>query len=203
MARLRIETAPEITVYDEAIVFKAATGATAPLVQFKNSSGTVVGNIAANGVLNVSSVVASSAGSSSTDLATRGYVDSLFAGINWHDPVALATTAALPSCTYNNGTAGVGATLTATANGALAVDLGTTEAGYSILVKNQVDATQNGLYTVTNAGAAGAAFVLTRRTDADNSPAGEVQEGDAVFVTGGSANINHRFYFDRQRFWSK
>lgn len=193
MARLRTETAPEITVNDESVVFKAASGATAPLIEFKNSAGTVVGNIAANGVMNVTSVIASNAGSGSTALATRGYVDNLFAGINWHDPVALATTAALPSCTYDNGTSGVGATLTATANGELVIDLATTEAGYSILVKNQADAKQNGIYTITTAGAVGTPFVLTRRADSDNSPAGEVEEGDAIFVTGGSANINSGF----------
>ena len=193
MARLRTETAPEITVNDESVVFKAASGATAPLIEFKNSAGTVVGNIAANGVMNVTSVIASNAGSGSTALATRGYVDNLFAGVSWHNPVALATTVALPSCTYNNGTAGVGATLTATANGELVIDLATTEAGYSILVKNQATATQNGIYTITTAGAAGTPFVLTRRVDSDNSPAGEVAEGDAVFVTGGSANINSGF----------
>ena len=193
MARLRTETAPESTVNDESVVFKAASGATAPLVEFKNSAGTVVGNIAANGVMNVTSVIASNAGSGSTALATRGYVDNLFAGVSWHNPVALATTVALPSCTYNNGTAGVGATLTATANGELIIDLATTEVGYSILVKNQATATQNGIYTITTAGAAGTPFVLTRRVDSDNSPAGEVAEGDAVFVTGGSANINSGF----------
>ena len=193
MARLRTETAPEITVNDESVVFKAASGATAPLVEFKDSSGSVVGNIAANGVMNVTSVFASNAGSGSTALATRGYVDDLFAGVSWHNPVALATTVALPSCTYDNGTGGVGATLTATANGELIIDLATTEAGYSILVKNQATATQNGIYTITTAGAAGTPFVLTRRLDSDNSPAGEVAEGDAVFVTGGSANINSGF----------
>ena len=193
MARLRTETAPEITVNDESVVFKAASGATAPLVEFKNSSGTVVANIASNGVLNVTSVVASNAGSSSTDLATREYVDNLFAGINWHDPVAQATTAALPTCTYNNGTSGVGATLTATANGALGIDGGSVSAGISILVKNQADAKQNGVYTVTAAGSAGSAWVLTRRADSDNSPAGEVQKGDATFVLGGSQNINCGF----------
>jgi hypothetical protein len=193
MARLRTETAPEITVNDESVVFKAATGATAPLVEFKNSSGTVVGNIAANGVLNVTSVIASNAGTGSTDLATRAYVDTLFAGVNWHDPVALATTAALPTCTYNNGTSGVGATLTATANGALTIDTGTVAVGDSVLVKNQATATQNGIYSVTATGSAGAVWVLTRRTDADNNPAGEVQEGDAIFVIGGSVNINCGF----------
>ena len=62
MARLRFETAPEITINDESAVFKAASGATAPLVQFKDSSGAVVANIASDGVLNVASVVASNAG---------------------------------------------------------------------------------------------------------------------------------------------
>jgi hypothetical protein len=193
MARLRTETAPEITVNDESVVFKAATGATAPLVEFKNSSGTVVGNIAANGVMNVTSVVASNAGTGSTALATRAYVDSLFAGVNWHDPVALATTAALPTCNYDNGTDGVGATLTATANGALTVDSGTVSVGYSILVKNQADAKQNGVYSVTATGSAGAVWVLTRRDDSDNNPSGEVQKGDAIFVIGGSTNVNCGF----------
>lgn len=45
MARKRIETAPQITVYDESAVFKAATGATAALAEFKNSSDSVVASI--------------------------------------------------------------------------------------------------------------------------------------------------------------
>lgn len=56
MARLRVETSPEITVLDESAVFKAASGATASLVEFKNSSGTVVANVAANGSVTVSSI---------------------------------------------------------------------------------------------------------------------------------------------------
>ena len=116
MARLRFETSPEVTVNDESVVFKAASGATAPLVEFKASDGTVVANMAANGVLNVSSVVASNAGTGSTALATRGYVDSVAAGINWHEAVNYGTREALTSCTYANGTLGVGATLTGTSN---------------------------------------------------------------------------------------
>ena len=193
MARLRIETAPEVTIYDEAFVVKAASGATAPLVQFKDSSGSVVGNITTTGVLNVSSVVAASAGSSSTDLATRGYVDAIAAGTSWHQSVALATTAALPSCTYGNGSSGVGATLTATANGALVIDTQTPEVGYSILVKDQATATQNGIYSVTAIGSEGAAWVLTRRSDSDNSPEGEVKAGDAVYVVTGSENLGQSY----------
>ena len=122
MARLRIETAPEITVYDESFVIKAASGASAPLAEFKNSAGTVVGNIAVDGTLNILSVVTSNAGTSSTSLATRGYVDSLAAGTNWHQAVTRATNEALSACTYNNGTSGVGATLTGNAFGLLTID---------------------------------------------------------------------------------
>lgn len=188
MARLRTETAPEITVNDESVVFKAASGATAPLIEFKDSSGTVVGNIAANGVLNVVSVVASNAGTGSTALATKGYVDSVAAGTNWHAAVAYATDAALPTCTYNNGTGGVGATLTASANGALTIDGETVVQGYSVLVKNQANAAHNGIYTITENGDGSTAFILTRRTDSDNSPTGEIAAGDAVYVLLGTAN---------------
>jgi hypothetical protein len=59
MARLRFETAPEITINDEAAVFKAANGASAPVVEFRAANGSVMANIAANGVLNVTSVIAS------------------------------------------------------------------------------------------------------------------------------------------------
>ena len=50
--------------------------------------------------------------------------------------VQLATAAALAANTYANGTAGVGATLTANANGALSVDGVTPSAGDRVLVKD-------------------------------------------------------------------
>ena len=59
---------------------------------------------------------------SNTDIVNKQYADAIASGIHFHEAVALATTAALPANTYNNGTSGVGATLTATANGALSVD---------------------------------------------------------------------------------
>jgi hypothetical protein len=87
--------------------------------------------------------------------------------------VAMATTAALPACTYANGTAGVGATLTGNSNGALAAIDGVTPdttANNSVLVKNQAAAAQNGVYWVTQVGDASHPFILTRREDA-NDPA--------------------------------
>ena len=193
MARLRIETAPEITVYDEAFIVKASANATAPLIQFQNSSGNV-GNISASGVLTVASVIASSAGTSSTDLATRGYVESLASGINWHEGVAAATTTALPSCVYGNGTAGVEAYLEASVNGAFpTIDGVTVESLWRVLVKNQADARQNGIYQLYTVGGASTKWKLVRSGDANNSITGQVAPGDSVYVLSGTTNNNSGF----------
>ncbi len=109
--------------------------------------------------------------------------------------VANATTAALPSTAaiiYANGTAGVGATLTRGENGALgAIDGVTNIVGDRILVKNQVTTLQNGIYTVTAVGGAGAPYVLTRATDADQSA--EYTYDMAVDVTAGSTNAGRKY----------
>ena len=193
MARLRIETAPEITVFDEAFIVKAAANATAPLIQFQNASGNV-GNISASGVLTVASVIASSAGTSPTDLATRAYVDSIAANINWHEAVSVATAAALPSCIYDNGATGVGAYLEASTNSALpAIDGVTLVAGSGLLVKNQADARQNGIYTVQIIGNGSTKWRLVRRSDSNNSIARQVAPGDSVFTLDGTTNTQCGF----------
>lgn len=71
MARLRFETAPEITVNDEAAVFKASSNASAPLVEFRGTDGNVVANVSLTGVLNVTSVNVTNAANTSNALATR------------------------------------------------------------------------------------------------------------------------------------
>jgi hypothetical protein len=120
------------------------------------------------------------------DAATKNYVDNAVAGLAWKDAVQVATTAALPANNYANGAAGVGATLTATANGVLAAQDGYTPVvGDRILVKNEATAANNGIYTVTSVGSAGATWVLTRATDADT--AAELQ-GAATFVMNGPTN---------------
>ena len=74
---------------------------------------------------------------------------------------------------------GVGATLTANANGALSIDSVAVSTSDRVLIKDQADAAQNGIYTVTNTGGAGAAFVLTRATDADTGA--ELPGGTFIF----------------------
>lgn len=124
---------------------------------------------------------------SANDAATKAYVDNTTAGLNFHAAVHAATTANLDA-TYANGTGGVGATLTANANGALVVDGHTLNANERVLVKNQTAGLENGIYAVTATGDISNPWVLTRATDADNSPSGEVAYGDFTFVQQGSTN---------------
>lgn len=121
------------------------------------------------------------------DYVTKAYADSLAAGLDPKASVRAATTAALPAVTYNNGASGVGATLTANANGALPSQDGVSLiVGNRFLVKNQVAALQNGIYTVTDLGSGGTPFILTRATDQDGSPANEVSGGNFTFVEAGT-----------------
>ena len=129
---------------------------------------------------------------SNTDIVNKQYADAIASGIHFHEAVELATTAALPANTYNNGTSGVGATLTANANGILSVDSTVTVVANRVLVKNEVTQANNGVYTVTQVGTAGTPYILTRATDFDTAGSGvdQIDEGDFFLVTGGVANLN-------------
>jgi hypothetical protein len=129
---------------------------------------------------------------SNTDIVNKQYADAIASGIHFHESVNLATTTALPANTYNNGTSGVGATLTATANGALSVDSTLTITSERILVKNEAAGANNGVYTVTQVGSAGTPYILTRATDFDTVGTGvdQIDEGDFFLVTSGTANVN-------------
>jgi hypothetical protein len=118
---------------------------------------------------------------SALQVATKQYVDGIATGLELKASVRAATTGALPANTRT------GNVLTASANGALPAQDGVTLiAGDRILVKDEATAANNGIYTVTNAGGAGAAFVLTRSADADNSPGQEVSAGMFTFVEEGT-----------------
>jgi hypothetical protein len=124
---------------------------------------------------------------SALELATKQYVDSVAEGLHIHASCAAATTGTLASITggtvtYNNGTAGVGATLT------LSVAL-TVLDGYTllnndrVLVKNEVATANNGIYTWATGGT-----VLTRATDFDTAI--EMASGDFTFVSNGTLYAN-------------
>jgi hypothetical protein len=141
---------------------------------------------------NITSGTVSTAPTNNTDIVNKQYADAIASGIHFHEAVALATTAALPANTYNNGTSGVGATLTATANGALSVDSTLTVVSERILVKNEVAGANNGVYVVTQVGSAGTPYILTRATDFDSVGTGvdQIDEGDFFLVTSGTVNLN-------------
>jgi hypothetical protein len=127
-----------------------------------------------------------------TDIVNKDYADAIASGINFHQSCRLATTTALAANTYNNGTSGVGATLTANANGALSVDSVAVAVGNRILVKNEATQANNGVYTVTQTGSAGAPYILTRATDFDTAGTGvdQIDAGDFFLITAGSTLAN-------------
>ena len=163
---------------------------------YQNEAGTQVVQTAFGAITATSAALTTgtitTAPTSNTDIVNKQYADAIASGIHFHEAVALATTAALPANTYNNGTSGVGATLTANANGALSVDSTLTIAAERILVKNEVAGANNGVYVVTQVGSAGTPYILTRATDFDSVGTGvdQIDEGDFFLVTSGTANVN-------------
>jgi len=116
------------------------------------------------------------------DAATKAYVDSATQGLHIHATVKVATGATLASITggsvtYDNGTDGVGATLTL-GTALTALDNYNLQNGDRILVKNQATAAHNGIYIWATGGT-----VLTRANDFDTAT--EIAGGDFVFVDSG------------------
>lgn len=125
--------------------------------------------------------------SAATDAANKAYVDAVASGLDPKNSVRAATIAALPANTYANGTAGVGATLTANANGALAaVDGITLIVGNRLLVQNEVAAANNGIYALTQLGDGSHPYILTRTIDANSATV--VTSGMFTFVEEGTKN---------------
>jgi hypothetical protein len=120
----------------------------------------------------------------------KNYADSIASGLDVKQSCLAATTGALPANTYSNGTSGVGATLTGNANGAIGSIDGVSIAatGLRVLVKNEATAANNGIYTVTTVGSAGAAYVLTRASDFDTDK--EITPGAFTFIEQGTANAD-------------
>jgi len=138
----------------------------------------------------LSSVTVTADPTTAFQLATKQYVDTQAStGLSYHQPVQAATTASLASTTggtvtYNNGSSGVGATIT------LSVAL-TVLDGYTllntnrVLIKNETNQTYNGVYTWATGGT-----VLTRATDADTYGPGTTQLSinDYFFTQNGTVN---------------
>lgn len=146
---------------------------------------------------NITSGTVSTTPTSGNDITNKTYVDTLVAsGIHFHQPVRVESPTAL-TATYNNGTAGVGATLTnAGAQAALVIDGVTVSVADRVLIYTQSTQTQNGIYVVTDTGSGSTNWILTRSSDADtyviNSAAG-LSEGSTVFVQQGATGAGETY----------
>jgi hypothetical protein len=135
--------------------------------------------------------------SAALEVATKQYVDTLIAsGIHFHQPVRVEAPLNL-NATYNNGTAGVGATLTnAGTQLALVIDGVTVSVADRVLVYEQTNPVQNGIYVVTDVGSVSTNWILTRSSDADTyviNSANGLSEGSTVFVQQGTTGAGETY----------
>lgn len=129
------------------------------------------------------------AGFTSQSLVNKAYVDAIAEGLHVHASVRAATTDTLATLsggavTYDNGTSGVGATLTL-ASALSTLDGYTLVNGDRILIKNQANQAHNGIYIRTSS------TVFTRSIDFDTIA--EVASGDFLFVSEGTLNGGNGF----------
>ena len=144
------------------------------------------------GTVKVPSGYEDRSGFDSQSLANKAYVDQVAQGLDTKPSCRAGTTADL-SATYNNGSSGVGATLTASSNGAIVIDGVSLSVNDRVLVKNQTTASENGIYVVSTQGDGSTAFVLTRATPEDQPT--ELSGGAFVFVEEGTANADNGYVF--------
>jgi hypothetical protein len=144
--------------------------------------------------------------SSANDLVNKSYVDTqVSSGITFHTPVKyeVPNSTGNLNATYNQpggAGVGVGATLTnAGTKAAFAPDGPTASIGDRILIYNQTNAFENGIYEVTTIGTpdpGGTNWVLTRTSDADTyalkNPNG-LGAGDAFFITAGDTGAGETY----------
>ena len=101
-------------------------------------------------------------------------------------PICTVATIANLVSIYNNGQAGVGATLTSVTEERLAIDQTFVDVGDLVLVKNQAAKSENGIYVVTNIGSDQDNWVLTRSTSFNS--VSQMEKGIIINVISGSYN---------------
>lgn len=154
---------------------------------FANSSGNVLADSGKTFTTD-GTLAANSNNLIPTERAVKTYADMIAAGFYLEAACYAGTTATL-TATYNNGTAGVGATLTNSgALAAFSTDGVSPPLNARILVKNQFSSVQNGIYTLTTVGSGAVAWVLTRATDYDTP--GEITTSGLTPVQNGTLNTN-------------
>ena len=169
-----------------------------------NSNGNLSLSPDGIGTIDVNSAKITSLGTptAGTDAATKSYVDTIAAaGIHYHDPVRVESPSNL-NATYDNGTAGVGATLTnAGTQVAIQIDGVPLSLNDRVLVYTQTNAAHNGIYYVSTVGSGASNWVLTRTTDTDSYGASDpdaLGQGDAFFVKEGSTGAGELYVMNTE-----
>lgn len=160
-------------------------------------------NTANIGTATLTAGTVSTTPSTGNDIANKTYVDTIAAaGIHYHTPVYVESpdSAGNLNATYNQpGGAGVGVGATLTNAGtqvALTIDGILMTVGKRVLIYNQTNQFENGVYTVTTVGSGSTNWVLTRATDADTyapSSPNSLGQGDAFFVTAGNTGAGEGY----------
>jgi hypothetical protein len=194
---------PTITLGSSTLTLGATTtdisGLTSLVVDSLTINGSSITTTASNtdinltphgtGVVKVPSGYDQRAGFDTDSLVPKSYVDAIAEGLHVHASVKAATTQTLAlesgdTVTYDNGSSGVGATLTLS-TGISTLDGYTLVNGDRILVKDESTQAHNGIYVRTSA------TVLTRSDDFDTIA--EVASGDFLFVENGTTNGSNGF----------
>jgi hypothetical protein len=122
---------------------------------------------------------------------TKQYVDSISAGLTAKQAVFAASTANYTG-TYDNGVAGVGATLTNSGTQTVfTIDGLTPLNGERVLLTDQSLQAENGIYVVTDRGSGSTNWVLTRASDFDTPT--EAVSGSYTIVTYGATYYSFMF----------
>ena len=161
-------------------------------ISVTNTDGNLVLTPNGTGTVTVPTGYKDRSGFTANSLATKAYVDATKSGLDIKDSVKLATTAALATLTYSQ----ANGTLTGSGNGSINASSGlgqsvTLAANDRVLVKDQAESRQNGIYVVTTVGGS-ESFVLTRADDANSGT--NFTGGSFVFVEQGT-NANNGYVF--------
>jgi len=194
----KLSTGGQLTLGSSTLTLGATTtdiaGLTSLVVDSLTINGSSITTTASNtdinltphgtGVVKVPSGYDQRAGFDTDSLVPKSYVDAIAEGLHVHASVKAATTQTLAAesgdtVTYDNGSSGVGATLTLS-TGISTLDGYTLVDDDRILIKDESNQAHNGIYIRTSS------TVFTRATDFDTTA--EVASGDFLFVENGTAN---------------
>jgi len=141
------------------------------------------------GVVTVPSGYKDRAGFGADALATKEYVDGFTSGLDVKDSCRVATTANL-TVTYDQTNKRLD---NAGTQAALSIDGVTLSVNDRVLVKDQTEARQNGIYTVTDVGSNSSNWRMERSSDTNTGA--QLTGGSFTFVEEGTANSDNGYTF--------